>query len=662
MATTGTPESGHSTAVRIRAGLWVDLACITTLLLLSSFPLIVFRDTTRFEPPPHAARFAALGGCLALLWLAATRHLRRAVTGSSPTEPPGARDWALGLAAGVSLLALTLVTFYQPMLRQFWNGWDDVWHLEPTRATPWSIYFDRQISRPLIFSLSSVVRTLGPERIDTFLWLGVGLWLANGLVLLAILRQLFPRASAVPWLAAAFVVLNHCDPTRYQVMFATIVYHTALLYFQLAVWLLLFSYRIRSRSLLLGSCLFLAAALLCTEGLFPLTLLGPVILCPGGQRGRDFVVWSYFWLGTVGLLAVRFAVFFWFFPRPPEELYQLHVAGYALGHPQLFWENLAAKVISLLAYFRQAGPLNPYLGASLVAAFLAVILAWVATRRPGALGDSRRHLAAGAGLAALALALGFLPFVLLVGTPGRSLFFAAPGLAVLLACATCLVGGRLPRLVGRLAVAAWLGYVALVAAAESRREQDATGPNRFVSLVHILKQLPQLTNDTLVVLVPEQSAAGLPHVVDMQQFTLPEASRLTLGVPVFVANVDGPGESKVSFSREGVTAHTSTSAYEKRYDQIVAFRLDAELRLTLLHQLPSALAPAGARAERYDPLARIVPGPVPPVPYFRSPGGDRVGQPGLAILGLPLMNGYFTIFDGEADGGKGVVKFAKGKV
>jgi hypothetical protein len=37
------------------------------------------------------------------------------------------------------------------------------------------------------------------------------------------------------------------------------------------------------------------------------------------------------------------------------------------------------------------------------------------------------------------------------------------------------------------------------------------------------------------------------------------------------------------------------------------------------------------------------------------------GQDGLAILGLPLMNGYFTIFDGEADGGRGVVKFASRK-
>jgi hypothetical protein len=34
------------------------------------------------------------------------------------------------------------------------------------------------------------------------------------------------------------------------------------------------------------------------------------------------------------------------------------------------------------------------------------------------------------------------------------------------------------------------------------------------------------------------------------------------------------------------------------------------------------------------------------------------GEPGFAILGLPLMNGYYTIFDGEADNDRGVVKFA----
>jgi hypothetical protein len=61
---------------------------------------------------------------------------------------------------------------------------------------------------------------------------------------------------------------------------------------------------------------------------------------------------------------------------------------------------------------------------------------------------------------------------------------------------------------------------------------------------------------------------------------------------------------------------------------------------------------------------------VPPSNYWqvntqqagRAAAAITLGQPGLAILGLPLMNGYFTIFDGEADGGRGVVKFAKAKV
>ena len=34
------------------------------------------------------------------------------------------------------------------------------------------------------------------------------------------------------------------------------------------------------------------------------------------------------------------------------------------------------------------------------------------------------------------------------------------------------------------------------------------------------------------------------------------------------------------------------------------------------------------------------------------------GTDGSTLLGLPLMNGYFTIFDGEADHGKGAIRFA----
>ena len=61
---------------------------------------------------------------------------------------------------------------------------------------------------------------------------------------------------------------------------------------------------------------------------------------------------------------------------------------------------------------------------------------------------------------------------------------------------------------------------------------------------------------------------------------------------------------------------------------------------------------------------------VPPSNYWQANAQQAgsaaaaitVGEAGLVILGLPLMNGYFTIFDGEADGGKGVVKFATAKV
>jgi hypothetical protein len=44
-------------------------------------------------------------------------------------------------------------------------------------------------------------------------------------------------------------------------------------------------------------------------------------------------------------------------------------------------------------------------------------------------------------------------------------------------------------------------------------------------------------------------------------------------------------------------------------------------------------------------------------------GGDSAdgSDPVFAILGLPLMNGYFTIFDGEADGGRGAIRFATKK-
>ncbi len=60
---------------------------------------------------------------------------------------------------------------------------------------------------------------------------------------------------------------------------------------------------------------------------------------------------------------------------------------------------------------------------------------------------------------------------------------------------------------------------------------------------------------------------------------------------------------------------------------------------------------------------------VPPENYWQvntdqvgyAAAAITIGDPGFNILGLPLMNGYFTIFDGEAAGGKGVIRFAARK-
>jgi hypothetical protein len=46
-----------------------------------------------------------------------------------------------------------------------------------------------------------------------------------------------------------------------------------------------------------------------------------------------------------------------------------------------------------------------------------------------------------------------------------------------------------------------------------------------------------------------------------------------------------------------------------------------------------------------------------PKPGFAK-AAITIGDPGFTILGLPLMNGYFTVFDGEAAGGRGVIRFA----
>ena len=321
---------------------------MTTFLVLAAMPLVILRDLTRWEPPPFAAAFGTLGVILGVLWPALARRLRRTscaeITAQPyPSEPPASGVWVEWATAAVLLLALTFLTFYQPMLKQFWGAPDDIWNLDPSRSCVWSAETDYSGNRPMIFPLVALARSLFPDRIEAFLWLGVTLWLANALLLVGILRCVLPRGSAVPWLAATFLVLSHGDPFRYLVMFATNYYQAALFFFLMGLWLFLVSGRWRSRWLLLAAVLFLGAALLATESLLPLALLGPVLLRQTGTRGRALgLVGAIFWVGTVALLALRLLVFF-FQPTPMGAGYQTGIAREACRDPLLLWHGFLGE-------------------------------------------------------------------------------------------------------------------------------------------------------------------------------------------------------------------------------------------------------------------------------------------------------------------------------
>ena len=71
----------------------------------------------------------------------------------------------------------------------------------------------------------------------------------------------------------------------------------------------------------------------------------------------------------------------------------------------------------------------------------------------------------------LAVLLGMAPFVHMP-TTFRTLFYAAPGQAVLVACALCLAGHLLGRRAGGVAVAVTVGLLVAHTTREGLRDQD----------------------------------------------------------------------------------------------------------------------------------------------------------------------------------------------
>lgn len=149
-------------------------------------------------------------------------------------------------------------------------------------------------------------RLLTPGRIEGFLVLAALLCLANALLLAGILGHFFRGSQIVPVAAAALLIVNPCDYSRFFVMWTTNYYWMALFFLLLAVRLYLASHESGSRARLAAACVALLAAGLTSEGGLPLACLAPPLLWLSGRNRARFLPWAFAWYGTLALLAARF--------------------------------------------------------------------------------------------------------------------------------------------------------------------------------------------------------------------------------------------------------------------------------------------------------------------------------------------------------------------
>jgi hypothetical protein len=589
-----------------------DLVFVSTLLALSAVPLIFLRGSTWLhETSVLAVIFAAWIGWIALWTMARPRDEDRPRSRRRPDAMGGVaaqRGFRLVLSIGL-LLALVIAAFFFPLRLNFWGGYDEFASLFDNVCTVWSDDWDRGLSRPLLGLQAFVAQILTPGRIDGLLYVAVGLCSLNALLLIGIIRRMLPGGAAVAMAAGTLLVVNRAEPLLSYVAWTTNFYWAALFWFLLALYLMLLSQDHASRWLLAMSCASLGAALLTSEGLFPLSLLAPVLLwLRNGNRERR-VIWMYAWLGTVALLAIRLTIFLF-----SNVSYQGGLLARARMEEML--QN-AAKMLSLVdTYFTLPQSLPQYsalwlLGFAL--AFGAIAMSNGPVRRIGA-----RACLIGMAIAVVANVLAIAAYIPL-STTWRTQYFAAPIQAAFMALGIGLVCSATPRFLNRLGVAALTAiFVANLTASSWHAQENADPRVRFEKTVHIFEQVHALSTDfppdSLVLFFLDdntRSPLGMNYHVMF-------VSRIVLGVSALQANFSDPVEGSVKLHENGIDLlFQGTTHYA--YGQLLAFRLAADGTVSLLTKLPQDVLPGAGMDVAYMPLARLHPGPVEKLRYLQYP-------------------------------------------
>ncbi len=510
------------------------------------------------------------------------------------------------LATGL-LFAFAMTAFFLPLRLHFWGGYDEVNSLADKWAVIWSDAQDTKAGRPLLGMQSFIASVLTPNRIEGVLYVAIGLCFVNALLLMGIIRRLLPGGVLIGMAAAVLFVVNRSEPLIFFVAWATNFYWMALFWFLLALYLLLVSHNRKSRWLLALSCVSLGAALLTNEGLFLLTLLGPLLLYFQRDARSRLLVWTSAWFGTVVLFAVRFATYF---------LGGVSYQGKILATANL--QDILVHAGHLLlgagSYFSVPISLPEHwgfwlLGFGLAAAAICSVQDLAGPIRPGI-------CLAGMATAALANILAIAPFAPLT-TEWRTQYFAGAAQAVFVAFGIALLASVIWQRFGRLAAVVLSTLVAANAAAQAWSSQESTKSTiRFEKTVHVFKQIhaiaPNLPNDTLLLFYLEDGTdtpLGVNyHVVNMSQ--------LVLGVPALQVNFSDPHGVTARFGKDDIEVRLwDQRVLHYHYDQVVAFRLSRDGTVALLGDLPESSQSGPVRG--HAPFARLAGGSVGELRFLR---------------------------------------------
>lgn len=505
------------------------------------------------------------------------------------------------LALSVLLLAFTILTFYLPMRKSFWNSSDEGEMLYLTNSQPFTTVValsNKFEARPLEMLGVELAQVLSPNAIDGFLWLAFMLRFASALFLYGIVCELF-SSRRLALIASLLFIVNPSEPWRFVVI-VMMDYYLALSLLLLSVWLYLRSYRLGKLTMLLAACIALMGTLLIRESSFLLAIAVPVLLLAKPVKPQ-LRVWIAAWMTILVIMAARFLLFITSTPDSYQHSLASHVSSFGQA-----LDNLRTQFGAIFSYFTGATQIGTYLayGLLLVLITISALLISTETKRIGF-----KRYGIGIVLAGIGILLAIAPYFAF-SDPHRTQFFAAPVQAVMVTLVIGGIGVLLPRRLHNLWLISAVGFLILSATAGAWQYQNEqikiAAP--FNKIVHIWEQVhriaPRMTPGTLVLFVISDGQSPFGE----RNYQLMALSRLAVGVDACQANLSW-GKNP-TFNADGIVLATESTEPPRQvdrydYSQVVAFKISPAVTVTLLEALPPSLLPAEASISRYNPHARI---------------------------------------------------------